>query len=227
MIKLNSQNFCEISQWSLRDINKLFQRQIQQSKDVGIYKGITFCHNLYFYTLSSVSKEEIPNVKEKVLKIIQEVFGLLLDERNNLSECFNSKAELKNDNQGNLFIFKGKCCISFDLFKQIFITADKPNIEENPIMKLTSLLDDLFQINLTSDKEPIVLIGPSGYKIFLAQKFLSNAKTITLNQESSVKQLLVSSSFFSKSEVKDFYLRLIVLICRLNNYKELNQKLQE
>ena len=23
MIKLNSQNFCEISQWSLRDINKL------------------------------------------------------------------------------------------------------------------------------------------------------------------------------------------------------------
>ena len=97
-------------------------------------------------------------------------------------------------------------------------TFDKPNIEENPIMKLTSLLDDLFQINLTSDKEPILLIGPSGYKTFLAQKFLSNAKTITLNQESSVEQLLGSSSFFSKSEVKDFYLRLIVLICRLNNY---------
>ena len=71
------------------------------------------------------------------------------------------------------------------------------------------------------------MIGPSGYKTFLAQKFLSNAKTITLNQESSVKQLLGSPSFFSKSEVKDFYLRLIVLICRLNNYKELNQKLQE
>ena len=61
----------------------------------------------------------------------------------------------------------------------------------------------------------------------MAQKFLSNAKTITLNQESSVKQLLVSSSFFSKSEVKDFYLKLIILICRLKNYKELNQKLQE
>ena len=174
-----------------------------------------------------MSKEEIQNVIEKVIKIIQDVFSLSTEERNNLSECFNSKAELKNDNQGNLCIFKGKCCISFDLFKQIFITADKPNIEENPIMKLTSLLDDLFQINLTSDKEPILLIGPSGYKTFLAQKFLSNAKTITLNQESSVKQLLGSSSFFSKLEVKDFYLRLIVLIYRLNNYKELNQKLQE
>ena len=174
-----------------------------------------------------MSKEEIKNVIEKVIEIIQKVFELSTDERNNLTECFNSKAELKNDSQGNLCIFKGKCSISFELFKQKFITANKPNIEESPIMKLTSLLDDLFQIKLTSDKEPILLIGPSGYKTFLAQKFLSNAKTITLNQESSVEQLLGSSSFFSKSEVKDFYLRLIVLICELNNYKELSQKLQE
>ena len=111
MIKLNEQNFCEISQWSLRDINKLLQRQLKQSKVPGIYQGIS--HNLLFYTLSSVSKEEIQNVIEKVIKIIQDVFHLSTDERNNLSECFNSKAELKNDNQGNLCIFKGKCYISF------------------------------------------------------------------------------------------------------------------
>ena len=92
-----------------------------------------------------MSKEEIQNVIEKVIKIIQDIFTLSIEERNNLSECFNSKAELKNDNKGNLWIFKGKCCISFESFKQIFITVDKPNIEENPIMKLTSLLDDLFQ----------------------------------------------------------------------------------
>ena len=54
-------------------------------------------------------------------------------------------------------------------------------------MKLTSLFDDLYQINLTSDKEIILLIGSSGYKTFLTQKFLSNAKTITLNQELSVE----------------------------------------
>ena len=59
----------------------------------------------------------------------------------------------------------------------------------------------------------------------MAQKFLFKAKTITLNQELSVEQLLGSLSFFSKSEVKDFYFRLIVLTRRLNNYKELNQKL--
>ena len=60
-----------------------------------------------------MSKEEIQNVIEKFIKIIQDVFSLSIDERNNLSECFNSKAELKNDNQGNLCIFKGKCYISF------------------------------------------------------------------------------------------------------------------
>ena len=63
--------------------------------------------------MSSVSKEEIKNVIEKVIEIIQKVFELSTDERNNLTECFNSKAELKNDNQGNLYIFKGKCSIFF------------------------------------------------------------------------------------------------------------------
>ena len=90
---------------------------------------------------------------------------------------------------------------------------DRLNIEESPIMKLNSLLEDLFRISLSSDKESILLIGPSGYKTFLAQNFLSNTKTIALNQESSVEQLL-GSSFFKKSEVNDFYLRLNALICK-------------
>ena len=129
MIKLNSNNISEIFQWSLRDINKLFQRKIQQYKIPGVYNGTKFCHNLSFYTMNSISKEDIPNIKEKVIKIIQEVFNLSIDERNNIIEWFNSKAELKNDSHGSLCIFKGTCSISFDLFKQIFITADKQNIE--------------------------------------------------------------------------------------------------
>ena len=68
MIKLNKENFSEISQWSLRDINKLFQRQIQQFNVVGLRQGLTFIHNLLFYTFSSVSKEEISNLKENLSK---------------------------------------------------------------------------------------------------------------------------------------------------------------
>ncbi len=43
--------------------------------------------------MNSISKEDISNEKEKVIKIIQEVSDLSIDERNNISECFNSKAE--------------------------------------------------------------------------------------------------------------------------------------
>ena len=227
MIKLNSNNFGEISQWSLRDIKKIFQRQIQQSEIPGLFKRITLCHNILFYTMGSVSKKDIPNVKEKVIKIIRDVFDLDSNEVYNLNECFNSKAELKYDKYNGHCIFKGTCSISFYPFKIMFITGDKSNIEENRIVKMTSLLEDLFKIGLASDKEPILLIGPSGYTTFLAQKFLSNAKIIALNQESSVEQLIGSSSFFSKSEVNEFYLRLIALICRVNNYKDLNQKLKD
>jgi len=37
-------------------------------------------------------------------------------------------------------------------------------------MKLTSLLEDLFRISLTRDKESILIIGPSGYKTFFGTK---------------------------------------------------------
>ena len=225
MIKLNSNNFSEIPKWSLRDIKKLFQRQIHQSKYLALFKGITLCHNILFYTMDSISKKDIPNVKEKVIKIIQKVFDLCWDDMNFLNECFNSKAELNYDIYNYQYIFKGFCSISFGVFKAMFITGDKSNIEENRISKMTSLLEDLFKIGLASFEEHILLIGPSGYTTFLAQKFLSNAKIITLNQDSSVEKLLGSSSF-SKSEANDFYLKLIALICRVNNYKDLSQKLK-
>ena len=43
--------------------------------------------------MSSVCKKDIPNIKEKVIELIHEIFGLNINERNNLSECLNSKAE--------------------------------------------------------------------------------------------------------------------------------------
>ena len=107
--------------------------------------------------MSSVCKEGIPNIKEKIIELIHKIFGLNINERNNLSECLNSKAELKLDKNNIVCIFKGTCSISFYLFKLIFRIDDRLNIEENPIMKLNSLLEDLFQISLASNKESILL----------------------------------------------------------------------
>ena len=104
--------------------------------------------------MSSVCKKDIPNIKEKVIELIHEIFGLNINERNNLSEWFNSKAELKLD-KNNICVFKGACSISF--FFLIFRIDDRLNIEESPIMKLNSFLEDLFQISLSNDKESILL----------------------------------------------------------------------
>ena len=105
--------------------------------------------------MSSVCKEGIPNIKEEIIELIYEIFGLNTNERNNLRECFNSKAELKLDKNNIVCVFKGACSISF--FFLIFRIDDRLNIEESPIMKLNSLLEDLFQISLSNDKESILL----------------------------------------------------------------------
>ena len=227
MINLNKKNFTEISQWSLRDITKIFQRTLNHSELHNIYKNIKIIHEILFYTLSSINKEEINNISKQVIDIIIDIFQYSEEDKNKLYKCFDSKAEFKKDNMENWYIFKGECCISLDIFKDNFGFSENSRIEDNPLYKLNTLLEDLFQIILSTDKEPILLIGPSGYKTFLAQKLVSNSQTITLNQESSIEQLLGTTSFFLKSEINDFYLRLIILICGFNNYVELSQKLRE
>ena len=217
MVKLNSLNLGEIPQWTLRDVKKLFQRQIYQNKIPDYFRGITFCHNLLFYTMSSLKKEDILKVEEKVINLIQEVFDLSYEERNNIKECFDSEVELKNDSYGFLYLYKGSCSISFEIAKNYFITSDI----ENPIIKLKSLLEGLFQILLASNNELILLIGPSGYKTYLSQKLLSNSKIIAPNKIISLEQFLGAPSLLYEFEAKELYLRLISLICGINDYNNL------
>ena len=162
MINLNKKNFEEISQWSLRDITKILQRELIHSELHDIFKNIKLIHEILFYTLSSINKEEINNISKQVIDIIVDIF-----------QCSDED--------------KKKLYISLDIFKNNFCFSENSRIENNPLYKLNTLLEDLFQIILSTDKEPILLIGPSGYKIFLAQKFVSNSQNIT-NQESSIDQ---------------------------------------
>lgn len=69
--------------------------QIQQYKIRIVNNDFTFYHNLLFYTMSFISNEDIPNVKENVIKIIQEIFYLSFDERNNISEQLKFKGRIK------------------------------------------------------------------------------------------------------------------------------------
>ena len=89
------------------------------------------------------------------------------------------------------------------------------------------LLNDYLKISLSSKKEPILLEGPSSYKTFLSKLFLDNSKTINLNQDSSIPQLLGNGAFFTDKEAKIFYLRLLISICKSNKYADFLKKLND
>jgi len=95
------------------------------------------------------------------------------------------------------------------------------------LSKIPSLLNSLFNCLLCAQTEPILLIGPSGYKTYLVELLIKDVKIITLNEESSIDALLGATGFFNLEEVKAFYLSLICDICfrkiKLKYLKELKE----
>ena len=79
------------------------------------------------------------------------------------------------------------------------------------------LLNALFITKLSHENEPIIFMGSSGYKTYLAKKLLKNAKVITLNQESTNAQLLGKSYPFTKTESKLFYLDTLTKILNISH----------
>ncbi|KAK8854131.1 hypothetical protein M9Y10_016685 [Tritrichomonas musculus] len=222
MIRLNQEKQKIIHQWSLRDVTKIFKRIHHQDEQCEYYQNITFYHNVLFYTLASVGKNELKEIFDTVLKLIGDTFDLDSNTRTKLKESYESEASIKNSGKGP-YIMKGDIGVSTTLF---------PNFEKYVIefSCLPSLLECIFQILLSDSSEPIILIGPTGYKTFISKIFLQKAKVIALSQETSVSQLIGSSVILTKTEAKHFYLDLICRICHIydgSKIAELKDKLSK
>ena len=131
---------------------------------------------------------------------IESIFPKKDVNQRDIIDIFNKDAEITQDN----FLRKGKCGISLKCIE--FFNKNNSNTD---LFRLPSLYNDLFQILLAHDEEPILLIGESGYKTYLAQLLLDGVKPIQLNAETSIGQLLGSTIFLSDTEVKIFYLKQI------------------
>lgn len=204
-----------IPQWSLRDVTKLFKRIHHQDEQNDDYKGITFYYNVLFYTLAPVDKSELHEIFDTVLEMIGNIFTLHREERNKLKNSYLAEASIQNFGKGS-YIMKGDIGISTTLF---------PNFEHyiQEFSGLPSLLECIFQILLSDSSEPILLMGPSGYKMFISKLYLQKAKVIASTQETSVSQLIGSSAFLTKSEAKHFYLDLIFRICHIYDGKKITE----
>ena len=204
MEELNKLKLSYIPNWSIRDVTKVLKRIQFQSlpKNNHKFNNINFVDNIIFYTLSSIYKKDIKyeaareNLLDKLLKILNLIFNLDDNEINNIKEIFKEGAKI----DGN-YLRKGKCGISLESI---------PSFNKNKkIFSLPSLYNELFQIMLAHDEEPILIIGESGYKTYLANLVLPNVKPIQLNSETNIGQLLGSTIFLSDTEAKGFYLKQI------------------
>ena len=208
---------------SLRDIFKIFKRIVFQKKMSKDYLNIKIYHNILFYILSSLSKEDLSNVIDLVINKIKSVFSGIMKKDENLKNIFLSEPKLEILENREM-ICKGECGISINVFNKH--QQDKNKIFEE-IMSLPSLYNAFFKVLLSNEDEPILLTGPSGFKSFLAKKILSQDDIISLNQESSIEQLLGSPLFLTNIEAKKFYIYYICLICQSNNYLDYIKELEK
>ena len=119
-----------------------------------------------------------------------------------MEECFYSETKFIVENN-KIFLKKGKCRINVD---SILTKNDKKNILD--YNKLGSFLESFFLSKLALNDEPLLILGDSGYKTYLAEKLLNNKSTIiNLNPQTKLNYLLGSSIFFSKKEAGEFYLK--------------------
>ena len=102
---------------------------------------------------------------------------------------------------------------------------------------LSNFYDDFFKLNLISQNEPIILMGPSSYKTKLAEFFIESKipklekqyNIIFLNQKTTVDQLLGSPNFISQKNTRQFFYELLCKISRedLNIIENMNNKIEE
>ena len=228
MIKLNKRredgNLASAEAWSIRNLENIINRMAEQQKceDI-IYKSIQYenCSlyvNVLFYVLSYIDFESIEDSFDEILNLIIECFQLGKNGEE-LRKIYESKPEISFDSSSNLF-----CLRKYNATIKFRNSKIGNNI--NFLNKISSLLNTLFDCLLCADTEPILLIGPTGYKTYLVQLLIDEVKIITLNEESSIDALLGSTGFFNLEEVKAFYLSLICDVCIKNKKLDFLEKLK-
>ena len=222
MLELNKKrengNLASAEAWSIRNleniINRMAEQQKHQSNNFDNEKSSSFIQyencslyiNVLFYVMSFIDFELVDELFEDILELILDCFQIreLKDE---LKKTFNDKTLISYESSTKFFALKkNKAIIRFQNSK---IKHENISFYNS----VSSLLNTLFNCLLCAETEPILLIGPTGYKTYLVELLVGNVKNITLNEESSIEALLGSTGFFNLDEVKSFYITVICDIC--------------
>ena len=231
ILEYNKENNINLPQLSFRDIKKIFKRIEYQNQEQ--YKdnfiNIKLYHNILFYILSSIDENNLNDVIDIIIGIIIKIFKNEINEPDKLKDLYKCFPKL-NKKDKNIIIEKGDCAIKIndDIFsiKNEEKNSHKIKIILNEINNLPNLYNAIFKISLAYKEEPILISGNSGYKTYLAKKIMSsNTEIISLNQESTINQLLGNPKILNNiKEEKIFLFDNICSICQFQDkYKYLEQ----
>ena len=224
MMKVNQNNLTS-QPWSFRDISKILLRIKNQKIYPENYINIGTATNLLFYALSSTTKDQLnEEILDNLLAALKEVFKDRVKE-DDLEKVYYEEAKLYEDsNKRKYYIKKHNSLILFDkIDRNRYENERKKKILEK-YNNLPNFLDCLFKIKLSNYDEPLLLSGPTCYKAYAAKVILGKLDVISLNQDSTIPQLLGSSFFYPPKEDKKFCFRLIYEILGIPNIEiELNK----
>jgi len=225
MMKVNKYNL-NPQPWSLRDISKIFLRMKNQKIYHENYRDIGTAVNLLFYALSSTTKDQLNDeVVYNLINALKKIFSDKIKE-DDLKNVFYEEAKLYNefDHKTKIrkyYIRKHNSLIFFDQIEEDSKRDEDERKKKRKILekynKLPNFLDCLFKIKLSNYDEPLLLSGPTCYKTYAAKLVLKKADVVSLNQESTIPQLLGSSFFYPPKEDKKFCFRLIYEILGIPN----------
>ena len=225
VLRFNKKNEGLIYNLNFRDVKKILKRIYFQKNNKISYIGFNIYNNILFYILAQTKEKNKEKISKFLIPLLAEIFNednkyynnnyynnLFYNDYNEksiyekikseLEECFYSETKIIEE-KGKIYLSKGKCKINIDT---ILTKNDKNNILL--YNKLDTFLESLFLSKLALNDEPLLILGDTGYKTFLAEKLLNNkANIINLNSQIKLNYLLGSSIFYSKKDAGIFYLK--------------------
>ena len=224
MNEINKENILR-QQWSLRDIYKIFNRVKTKKIEENDYKNINTEIELLFYALSPISEDEDNKeiILDKIAKLIKNVFKDSELTVEDLKNTYNGPPYLEEEekNDGKIITFYIRKHNSYILFDEISLKsasqAKKNELER--LRDLPSLLNTLFKMKISNYDEPLLLSGPTCYKTYAAEKISTNSDVVSLNEESTIPQLLGATFFYPPKEDKKFCMKQLYDILQIPNFE--------
>ena len=224
MLKFNQLNKNYIQPLSFRDIKKIFKRiYYQRAKSrTGIFIGFEVYHNIIFYILSKLSKQNIIDIKNDLSKIITDIFHL--KRNNDLDIYFDNSLKLEKEGKENIYLRKGLCKVN--LSSNFTKSLNKRILS---YFNLQNFLNPFFNAIISSNDESLLFLGKTSCKTFLCETLFHNElEIIHLNQETNINQLLGGPMVLSKKEAEFFYFKYLCNLCgKAHNIKNLYEQYQK